>query len=161
MTRRISTRGIIYKDDGLLLCQKLTRMVEGETRTWWCIPGGGLEAGESLHEGLHRELIEETGIAPKIGRLLFIQQFSSGDQEHLEFFFHIENPQDYTVIDLAATTHGALESDEISFVTPSEHNLLPSFIQTIDLKDYIENNKSVYIYNELADVAAAEKHQTK
>jgi uncharacterized protein with ACT and thioredoxin-like domain len=53
-------------------------------------------------------MIEETGIAPKIGKLLFIQQFDDGEKEHLEFFFHIENVEDYEIVDLEATSHGTL-----------------------------------------------------
>ena len=54
--------------------------------------------GEGLLDGLRREMIEETGVKPEIGKLLFIQQFAeSGEQsahgpnEQLEFFFLITN----------------------------------------------------------------------
>ncbi|HMH70374.1 MAG TPA: NUDIX domain-containing protein, partial [Candidatus Saccharimonadales bacterium] len=92
--RRVSVRGIIFKD-GRMLAQQLKPGSDGKVRDYWCTPGGGLEANESLHDGLHREMIEETGIAPKIGKLLFIQQFAERETEFLEFFFHIENPEDY------------------------------------------------------------------
>ena len=68
-TRRIATRAIIFKD-GKLLAQRLTPGDDGQARTYWCTPGGGLDIGEPLEIGLHREMIEETGIAPKIGRRL-------------------------------------------------------------------------------------------
>ena len=52
-----------------------------------------LEMGESLLDGLRREMIEETGVKPEIGKLLFVQQFADtnssskhGDCEQLEFF---------------------------------------------------------------------------
>jgi ADP-ribose pyrophosphatase YjhB (NUDIX family) len=36
------------------------------------LPGEGVDFGESLHEALHREMIEETGAAVEIGELLFV-----------------------------------------------------------------------------------------
>ncbi|MBM3210137.1 NUDIX domain-containing protein [Candidatus Saccharibacteria bacterium] len=88
--RRVNLRGIIYKD-GKILCQRLKSGSDGIERDYWCTPGGGIDFGESLHEGLTREMIEETGIKPEIGNLLFVSQFHDGEKEQLEFFFHIKN----------------------------------------------------------------------
>lgn len=38
-------------------------------RRYWLVPGGGVEVGETLHEGAAREVLEETGFAVSIGRL--------------------------------------------------------------------------------------------
>ena len=124
MQRRINVRGIIINETGQLFCQRLlVRASDG--RDFWCTPGGGLESGESLHNGLRREMIEETGVAPVIGQLLFIQQ--------LEFFFHISNWQDYQQIDLATTTHGQSEVAECGFVDSRTETVLPRFLAEVDL----------------------------
>ncbi|HRN97105.1 MAG TPA: NUDIX domain-containing protein [Candidatus Saccharibacteria bacterium] len=148
--RRINVRGIIYKD-GKMLCQQLTPGADGKVRDYWCTPGGGLDAGESLHQGLTREIVEEIGISPKIGKLLFIQQFEGGsrNQEQLEFFFHIENASDYHDIDLSSTTHGMAEIQDVEFIDPKNHNVLPSFLTKIDIAAYINSNLPVLIDNEL------------
>ncbi len=149
-TRRIATRAIIFKD-GKLLCQQLTPGADRKARGYWCTPGGGLDIGEPLEAGLHREMIEETGIAPKIGRLLFVQQFSEdGEKEQMEFFYLVENPEDYEVIDLANTTHGELEIENVEFIDPKTENVLPAFLQTIDIQSYIDTVRPVVIYNEIA-----------
>lgn len=149
-TRRVATRAIIYKD-GKLLCQQLTAGKTGKGRDYWCTPGGGLDIGESLEAGLHREMIEETGIAPKIGKLLFVQQFSeNGKKEQMEFFFHVENPEDYHTIDLAATSHGLLEVERVAFIDPKIENVLPAFLRDIDIQSYIDDTQPVMVYNELA-----------
>ena len=142
--RRINVRGIIFKD-GKLLAQQLTPGSDGITRNYWCTPGGGLDDGESLHKGLRREMIEETGIAPQIGKLLFIQQFHDGEKEQLEFFFHIENASDYETIDLSQTTHGIQEIAKVAFIDPRAVTLLPAFLQDIDIADYINNDRPVLV----------------
>ena len=84
-TRRTNVRGIIYSD-GQLLVTKFRQEDNSESERWGAF-GGGLDIGESILEGLHREMIEETGIAPKIGRLLFIQQFYDGEKNSSSFSF--------------------------------------------------------------------------
>lgn len=144
--RRIAARGIIFRD-GELLVTKFKD--DGGETDWWGTFGGGVDSEESLHAAIHREMIEETGIVPKIGKLLFIQQFSGQKMEHLEFFFHIENTEDYEAINLEATTHGALELTRVTFVDPKAAFILPSFLSDIDIQDYIENERPVYISNQL------------
>jgi ADP-ribose pyrophosphatase YjhB (NUDIX family) len=150
--RRVNVRGIIYKD-GKILAQKLLPGIDGAARNYWCTPGGGLEENESLVEGLTREMVEETGIVPKIGNLLFIQQFqdNSGhrEREQLEFFFNIENVDDYKVIDLSKTSHGLIEIQTTDFINPKTSYILPKFLQTIDIRDYVVNNRPVFVFNEL------------
>ncbi len=146
--RRINVRGIILKD-GQILAQQLTPDHHGRPRDFWCTPGGGLDAGESLHQGLEREMIEETGIKPVIGELLCIQQFNDGEQEQLEFFFNITNVDDYRSIDLSATSHGLAEIKRVEFVTPSAVGLLPKFLRDIDLQAIIDRQSPIYIQSQL------------
>lgn len=44
----------------------------------WCIPGGGLEAGESVEEACIREVWEETGLRVRVTRLIGV--YSDPDQ---------------------------------------------------------------------------------
>jgi len=101
----------------------------------WCLPGGGLDEGESLLAGVEREMIEETGVEPKIGELLYVQQFAYNDKDYLEFFFHVTNADDYVNVDLSKTTHGAHEIAEIAFVDPASTNILPKFLMTEPLAE--------------------------
>lgn len=127
--RRIAVRGIIYKN-GKLFAQRLKNT--GGENNFWSTPGGGLDDGEHLVAGLHREMIEETGIAPHIGELLLIQQFHDGTQEQLEFFFFIKNADDYEQINLAQTSHGEIEVAEFGFIDPKKERVLPTKLQTLN-----------------------------
>lgn len=146
--RRISVRGIIFKD-GKLLCVR-HKFADGSPRPVYATPGGGLEDGESLVEGVEREMMEETGIAPKVGKLLFIQQFvlPSGVEE-IDFLFHIENPEDYAEIDLTKTTHGTLEIAEIGFIDPRTSPILPTFLTELDIAEHITSDQPALIINNL------------
>jgi ADP-ribose pyrophosphatase YjhB (NUDIX family) len=142
--RRVNVRGIIIKD-GKLFCQKLKNPRTVHVDELWSIPGGGIDFGESLQDGLTREMIEETGIKPKIGNLLFIQQFMAGEREQLEFFFHIKNANDYEVIKLEETTHGMVEVAECGFVDPKTTHILPKFLSELNLEQAIADSRPMYI----------------
>lgn len=142
--RRVNLRAIIVKD-GKLFCQKLKNSHTLHDNEFWCTPGGGIDFGESLHEGLTREIIEETGVEPVIGNLLFIQQFMDGDREQLEFFFHVTNADDYETLDLASTSHGDIEVAECAFVDPKTTDIKPDFLTTIDIDAAIASSNSTRI----------------
>jgi 8-oxo-dGTP diphosphatase len=60
---RIGVFGIIIEDDKVLL--GLRRDID-----WWNLPGGGMELGEAVDEALSREVLEETGLEVRVGRLV-------------------------------------------------------------------------------------------
>lgn len=147
--RRITVRGIIFKDGKLLVVRHFTP--ERTPRPNYATPGGGLDPEEALVDGVQRELIEETGIAPKVGKLLFIQQFigSYHNTDSMDLFFHIENPEDYEHIDLSATSHGIQELHSIEFVDPQKSFIKPVFLSHIDIAAHISENKPVVIFDNL------------
>lgn len=61
-TTRVATAVFVVEDQRLLLIRQ-----RRGTETWWEIPGGYLDAEESLQECAAREVIEETGVAVVIG----------------------------------------------------------------------------------------------
>lgn len=152
MTRRISVRGIVLHE-GKLLCVRL-KPYKGSLREgaeaatdYWCLPGGGLEDGEALVAGVTREMVEETGVNPVVGNLLYIQQFIHGEKDYIEFFFHITNSQDYLDIDLSKSTHGAEEIAEIGFIDPAGLYVLPKFLSSEALHGQAASNGPPKIFN--------------
>lgn len=93
-----------------------------------------MDEGEMLLDAIQREMIEETAITPVVGKLLYVHQFKyQGSYQGPEFFFNIENVEDYTKIDLSATTHGEEEIAEIGFFDPRDLDIvLPEFLKDID-----------------------------
>jgi 8-oxo-dGTP pyrophosphatase MutT (NUDIX family) len=128
MNRRIAARAIILQEDQLLCVRLRPTELAPHNGSFWCVPGGGLEPGEALLAGLERELIEETGIKPHVGNLLYVHQYKDDKSEYLEFLVVVTNAEDYSRIDLSATTHGMQELQEIRFVDPKSVILLPTFL---------------------------------
>ena len=156
MARRVTVRGLIIKENRVF---SVRHKNEYDTpKSFWCTPGGGLDPHESLLDGITREIIEETGITPQVGRLLLIQQFrlshphlDTGNDEVLEFFFHIENTNDFETIDLSSTTHGMAEIAEFGFVDPSTVEYLPAILKDVDITELVTKNSPVVITSELLE----------
>ncbi len=129
-------RAIVQQGEKLLLVQH--KNAAGVPYDTWALPGGGMEDGEMVLDALRREMIEETGIDPVIGNLLFIYQFFNEDRyEAPEFFFAVLNTDDYSDIDLDSTSHGATEIHKIGFYDPRTvtGDLLPDFLKDIRTMD--------------------------
>lgn len=144
--RRINARGIMYRNGKILAVNQKTET--NEAAKYWCLPGGGVDDYETVEDAVRREFMEETGIEPEIERLLLGQQFRStrkGFNEELELFYLLKYTKEFENIDLSKTSHGLDEINEIRFVDPQEVMLLPEFLQTINLADYIENVRPVQI----------------
>lgn len=158
MERRINIRGIVVDDNGHIFAVKhRDRNTNGES-DFWAIPGGGLDTGESLDQGLIREFEEELGIKPELGRLLCMQQFifthRDGKQtEKIELFFHVTNTKDFQCdIDLSLASHGH-ELTRVRFIDPATSDLLPDFLQKVDIRDHIVANRPVLIVDNLRELS--------
>jgi ADP-ribose pyrophosphatase YjhB (NUDIX family) len=58
----VGVGGVVIYEERALLIQRGSEPLRGE----WSIPGGTLELGETLAEGVARELLEETGIEVRV-----------------------------------------------------------------------------------------------
>lgn len=67
MSERIRYQGAIIRDDHILL---IKHRHHGDGRTYWIIPGGGRENGETKEECVAREMREETNLDVAVEKLL-------------------------------------------------------------------------------------------
>ena len=66
---KVRVAGVYTRGDEILLVRH-----EKDGRSYWLLPGGGLEFGETLAACLERELREEAGLETRSGRLLFLAE---------------------------------------------------------------------------------------
>lgn len=69
---RVGCSAAIFDEQGRIL---LTRRADNGQ---WCLPGGGMESGESAAEACEREVFEETGLRVRVKRLVGV--YSHPDQ---------------------------------------------------------------------------------
>lgn len=76
---------IIEQDGKILLVQH-----EKYGKTYWLIPGGGVEYGETIKDAARRELMEECSLDVRIGDLLFISETIPPDQHRHVINYYFE-----------------------------------------------------------------------
>ncbi len=62
----VGVGAVVLADGGVVLIRRRFEPMAGR----WSIPGGAIEAGETLTDGLAREVLEETGLAVTVGPVI-------------------------------------------------------------------------------------------
>jgi len=140
---------IIIKIRAIILHQgKLLAVRHPHDTSFAALPGGHLEWGEDIKECLSREIIEELGVKPEIGNLLYINNFTQENgKQYVEFFFEVKNGMDYLDNEKIARSH-AHEIAEIVWVSPNEDiHILPKNLGEDFKAGKIVSNEVRYLKN--------------
>src|SRR3990172_893193 len=74
--------GVLIEDGKILLVEQSVTQSRH-----WSLPGGALEYGETLEQGLIREMKEETGLDVSVDRLLYIRDWIPDDSHVVHITF--------------------------------------------------------------------------
>ena len=84
---RVAVNAVIERDGRVLLARR-------RDIGWWNLPGGGVEPGESITEGLQRELREEIGAEAEIVRLAGVYSKPQKSEVVLVFLCRLPTDQE-------------------------------------------------------------------
>ena len=110
----IGVGGVVISDGRVLLVRRGGPPLQGE----WSIPGGILEVGETLIEGVQRELAEETGIDVRVRTLIEVferidRDISGKSQYHFVVL-------DYLCEVVRGIARAGSDVSEVAWAAPSE-----------------------------------------
>jgi 8-oxo-dGTP diphosphatase len=114
---RVSVYAIIFEEGRVLLAHR-------NDIDWWNLPGGGMEAGETVEEAMIREAREETGLEVAIERLVGVYSKPQKNEVVLALRCRI----------IGGTLIATEESRECRFFAPNAlpHNTLPKHRQRVE-----------------------------
>ena len=97
----------------------------------WCLPGGGMDPGESAAEACAREVLEETGLIVRVGRLVgvyttpnLVVEYADGNRiQPVAFSFEAEAIGGELTLSDETTDYGYYSLDEMKQMDMMEHHL--------------------------------------
>ena len=128
--KRVSARGLIKTRKGLAVIFR-RKINEKGIKEYYVTPGGGINEGEDIEEGLRRELREELNLEVKINKLAFKVE----TEDRIEYFYDCEYVSgDFT-----------LQGEEVDRMSESNY-YEPTFIKIKDLDkfDIMQEVKDYY-----------------
>jgi 8-oxo-dGTP pyrophosphatase MutT (NUDIX family) len=73
--KRLAARAVVLDPEGRIFLQESKDPADPSKGTWWELPGGGIDPGETSAEAVTRELYEECGFAEvEVGDVLWDQR---------------------------------------------------------------------------------------
>jgi len=125
----VRTTGILIEDNRILLVQQKL-----SDKRNWSLPGGKLERGETISQGLIREMKEETGLDVEIVRMLYLCDVAASSNKILHITF------------LLKRTGGEIELPSNEFDENPIHDV--KFVPISELTSYGFSEKFMQIINE-------------
>ncbi len=121
----VGVGALIFNDEGKILLALRSQQAKNERGTWE-IPGGAVAFGETLHEGLKREMREELGVEIAVGEMIQLcDHIIPGDQQHW-----VSPTYQCTIVSGTPTNREPHKCDEIGWFALDEAEQLPLSIVT-------------------------------
>lgn len=110
----IGVGAVIVSQGRALLVRRATEPLKGE----WSVPGGVLELGEKLHDGVRREVLEETGLEVDPQQVLEVFDSIFNDQQgRTQYHFVLI---DYLCSVISGEACAGSDVSEVRWVTEDE-----------------------------------------
>jgi 8-oxo-dGTP diphosphatase len=110
----IGVGAVIVDGDRVLLVRRDTAPLKGE----WSVPGGMLELGEKLRDGIRREVLEETGLIVEPGEVLDVFDSIFTDNEGRTEYHYVLI--DYLCRPISGEAKAGTDVSEVRWVSEAE-----------------------------------------
>jgi len=136
----VGVGGVVIRDERTLLVRRGSAPLEGE----WSIPGGMLELGETILEGVRRELLEETAIEVRVLDLIEVFERVTRDEAgKLKYHFVI---LDYLCEAMGGEAQAGSDVTDVAWARESElskYSLTPTATRVIQKAFEIARGRTV------------------
>ena len=110
----VGVGGVVIHEGRALLIKRGSEPLKDQ----WSIPGGTLDLGESIQEGVRRELLEETGIEVRVGELIEVFDRIFRDAAgKIQYHFVIV---DYLCEKVSGEAHAASDVTDVAWVNEED-----------------------------------------
>jgi ADP-ribose pyrophosphatase YjhB (NUDIX family) len=124
----VGVGGVAFVEGRVVLIKRRFEPMAGR----WSIPGGTLELGEPLHEGLVREMREESGLIVEVGPLIEVFDRITRDGDGRVRFHYVL--ADYVCRPVSGTLEAASDVTEVVLADPDDlgpYDLTPKTLEVI------------------------------
>lgn len=130
----VGVAAVVLWDGQVLLVQRGREPAKG----LWGLPGGMLELGETVAEGVRREVWEECGVEIEVGPLVGVfEPMQRDDAGRLRYHYVV---LDYLARYVGGELQAADDADDARWVSPAELEGLPMLVETREMiKRALEN----------------------
>ncbi|MFZ2360078.1 MAG: NUDIX hydrolase [Anaerolineae bacterium] len=130
----VGVAAVVLRAGQVLLVQRGREPARG----LWGLPGGMLELGETVAEGVRREVWEECGVEIEVGPLVGVfEPMQRDDAGRLRYHYVV---LDYLARYVGGELQAADDADDARWVSPAELERLPMLVETREMiKRALEN----------------------
>jgi len=125
----VGVGGVVIDGDRVLLVRRGSEPLKGQ----WSIPGGTLELGETVVEGITRELREETGLEVRAVELIEVfERIFPGSDPRPQYHFVI---LDYLCERVAGTAQPGSDVTDVAYAREDElapYHLTPTATRVVE-----------------------------
>jgi ADP-ribose pyrophosphatase YjhB (NUDIX family) len=120
----VGVAAVVLRDGHVLLVQRGREPGRGS----WGLPGGMLELGETLAEGVRREVLEECGVEVEVGPLVGVfEPMQRNDDGRVRYHYVV---LDYLARYVSGEPQAADDADDARWVALDALERLPMLLET-------------------------------
>ena len=110
----VGVGGVVFLEGRVVLVKRRHPPLAGQ----WSLPGGAVEVGETLHDGLRRELREEIGVETRVGPLVEVfDRITRDDGGRVRYHYVLA---DYVCHHVSGELRAGSDAEDVALADPAD-----------------------------------------